>query len=458
MKQKQNITLIWSDKDTEVHFDNDLHVNAQDFIIPNMITEKTLFVPTVKIHNENLTVKNRLIQGDNLDVMQFLLTQGFEKSIDLIYIDPPYMSASNYHIKTIIESKGTKQTINRPAFEDTWNNETENYLNHIYSRLKVMYKLLKANGSIFVHLDWHISHYVKVLLDEIFTPDAFINEIVWCYSGGSGAVRHFQRKHDVILWYVKGVDYIFNPQYRPYTEGTVQRGLTRIKGDKYKLNEKGANLQDWWADINKILSPTARENLKFPTQKPISLIKRIIAAASNPGSLVADFYAGSATTAEVCEQTGRSWICCDSGQLAIETALSRLIKCNANPFSLEVINQPSSQNSLLEVEARTIKESDGEIDISINIKNYIPESLPENYKHNHPAALIHFWEIDLNHNGNNFYSNIQVFRKTRKLDDSLCLDIIVRIPARNKYAIAVRVHDLMGNITTSIVQMSTNLS
>jgi len=442
-----NIFLNWPEKETLLTDNKIAAETIKDLVYPLPQTEKTLFIPEITERRFRPEPVNRSFLGDNLEFMQQLMAQGYENSLDLIYIDPPYMSSSNYHAKTIIESSKGKRTVSRLAFTDVWNYDIKEYLTHIYPRLKIMYSLLKENGSIFVHLDWHISHYVKILLDEIFAPEAFINEIVWCYSGGSGAGRHFQRKHDVILWYAKGNEYIFNPQYRPYTEGTIQRGLTRVKGNKYHLNENGANLQDWWADINKILSPTARENLKFPTQKPLGLIKRIIAAASNPGSLVADFYAGSGTTAVICEELKRQWICCDSSPLAADTMLSRLIQNKSRPFSLEINNNQITQsNSFMIIEAVKTQTYDNEVDISINIKGFTPEQ--EGIVSNTPAAFINFWEVDLNYNGTNFCSDVQVLRKTKKYDDSLCLDIVVRIPARNEFVIAVRIHDLWGCIIT----------
>lgn len=252
--------------------------------------------------------ENQLIQGDNFDVLEHLLSEGYAGKIDLIYIDPPYLSESRYDSRVELDDGNSKVVMRRKVFDDTWGTGVSSYLNHIYPRLKLMRDLLSEKGSIFVHLDWHVSHYVKLVLDEIFSPARMVNEIIWCYGGGSGARRHFHRKHDVILWYAKGPDYIFNPQYRPYTEGTLERGLTRVKGGKYKLREEGAIMSDWWSDISKILSPTARENLKFPTQKPVALLRRIILTASCPGSLVADFYCGSGTLAEACEDNGRFWI------------------------------------------------------------------------------------------------------------------------------------------------------
>lgn len=453
MKAGDDIFLMWPGKEADFPIPKAAKDKTKDLIYPCILTERTLFTPEITERKVSPAPTNRCFLGDNLEFMQQLITEGYENALDLIYIDPPYMSSATYHAKTVIESKNNKQFISRLAFSDVWNNDIKNYLTHIFPRLQMMHRLLKENGSIFVHLDWHISHYVKILLDEIFSPEAFINEIVWCYSGGSGAGRHFQRKHDVILWYAKGPGYIFHSQYRPYSEGTKQRGLTRVKGDKYRLHEKGANLQDWWTDINKILSPTARENLKFPTQKPVDLIKRIIVSASDPGSLVADFYAGSGTTAAACTELDRQWICCDASPLAVNTTVCRLSQMKNQPFIMETDNDYITQSSAkVKIEAVKTQASDNKTDLSIQIKEFTP--LQENIASNSPAAFIHFWEVDLNHNGVNFCSDVQILRNSTKYDDSLCLDIMVRIPAREQLTIAVRIHDLWGNITTRKLEIS----
>ena len=442
----EKINLSWPGKESVLTGQKRTAEKLKQTVYPRPLTEKTLFTPEIEERKVEPADVNRSFLGDNLEVMEQLIGAGYENNIDLIYIDPPYMSSSNYHAKTLVEGRDYKKTISRLVFTDTWKDDINNYLTHIYPRLQMMYRLLKENGSIFVHLDWHISHYVKILLDEIFSPRSFINEIVWCYSGGSGAGKHFQRKHDVILWYVKGPDYIFHPRYRPYSEGTRQRGLTQVKGDKYQLNEKGANFQDWWSDINKILSPTARENLKFPTQKPIALSERIIAAASDPDSLVADFYSGSGTTAAACEKLGRSWICCDLSPLAIDTMSRRLIKSKSRPFSLEIDQgYIKPENAGIKIETTTTQSGEDTIDINIFIKEFVPRR--ENVPGDSPALFIHFWEVDLDHDGRDFHSDIQVLRNTAKYDDSLCLDINVRVPVREPLYIAVMVHDLWGDIT-----------
>ncbi len=450
MKPGERINLSWPGKGTVFADQKRVVEKMNHMVFPRPLTEKTLFVPEIERRKNELIQANRSFLADNLDVMQQLINEGYEKSLDLIYIDPPYMSSSNYHAKTVVEGKNFKKSLSHLVFTDVWNDDIKNYLNHIYPRLQMMQRLLKENGSIFVHLDWHISHYVKILLDEIFSSRAFINEIIWCYSGGSGKGRHFQRKHDVILWYANGTDYIFNPQYRPYSEGTKERGLTRVKGGKYKLNEKGAKLQDWWTDINKILSPTARENLKFPTQKPIDLVKRIINAASEPGSLVGDFYAGSGTTAAACEAMERFWICCDSSPVAIDTMSRRLIKSKGRPFSIEM-DPDHVKSAAAKIETVITQVREKTIDINIYIREFAPreKDLPSDSS----VVFIHFWEVDLDYNEKDFHSDIQVLRNTAKYDDSLCMDITVKVPARERLIMAVRIHDLWGDITTERLEI-----
>lgn len=292
---------------------------------------------------------NRLIYGDNLLVMQALLAGDPETGlpsmrgkIDLIYIDPPFDSKADYRTQIALPGSSIEQkptVIEQFAYSDTWKEGTVSYLKMMYPRLALMRELLKDTGSLIVHIDWHVAHYVKVLLDEIMGKNNFINEIIWCYGGGGAPRNYYPRKHDNLLWYAKGDKWTFNKQYRPYSEGTLQRGLTAVKGDKYKLSEEGAGLDDWWADkqVQKILSPTAYENLKFPTQKPEGLLNRIILGHSNEGDIVADFFAGSGTTAAVAEKLGRRWIISDIGKPAIMISRKRLIDQEAKPFLYQSI-------------------------------------------------------------------------------------------------------------------------
>lgn len=324
---------------------------------------------------------NQIFYGQDDAILNWLLHNHFQRSFDCIYIDPPYLSNATYYAHTqIITDQGTR-SVKKPVFQDSGYNNLADYLQHLHEICTMIKELLSEQGSLLVHLDYHSSHYVKVMLDQIFSPARFINEIVWCYGGGSGSRRHFHRKHDVILWYSRGADYIFNPQHRPYTQGTLERGLTRVKGDRYHLDERGALLQDWWTDIPKILSPTARDNWKFPTQKPVELLQRIIATATVEGSLAGDFYAGSGTTGEACEKLGRNWIMGDNNDYAIQTISHRLIRNHSQSFSTYA-SHPLPRN-----------EADAKLLIDRNEQRFMVKICDYALDSESGSGWIDFWEL-----------------------------------------------------------------
>lgn len=445
MGKKTSARLVWDYQEKENFTEQDIRVieHVHPFVLTN---NNPLFGDTpTPAHNSS---ENRLIHGDNLQIMNALLQQGYADRFDLIYIDPPYFSESQYLSSVEVGSGEKKITIKRSVFSDSHNQTLDDYLSQVYPRLKMIKSLLSHQGSLFVHLDWHASHYVKVLLDEIFTPQRFVNEIIWCYGGGSGSKSHFHRKHDTILWYSREKEYIFNPQYRPYSMGTLQRGLTRVKGEKYQLSSQGAIMQDWWTDINKILSPTAMENLKFPTQKPAALLERILAAASQPGSLIGDFYAGSCTTAEASEAMGRSWVCCDSSMLAIQTGMKRLIKADSAPFAVESIEAPVPQGQLM-LKKPMIKPYNNEgCLLTLGIDNFMPAG--ETGRDVSSIAfenLIDFWEIDLTDSPDSFCSTVQVIRKRNRFDEKIPVQVTLRLPYQDCYKLGVKVYDVLGGWT-----------
>ena len=290
---------------------------------------------------------NRLIYGDNLLAMAALLagdehTPSLRGMVDLIYIDPPFDSKADYRTKVNLPGVELEQkptVIEQFAYSDTWSDGTASYLAMITPRLILMRELLADTGSIYVHLDWHVGHYVKLVLDEVFGKTKFRNEVIWGYGGGGAPKDFYPKKHDTLFWYTKSDGWTFNKQYRPYSEGTLQRGLTAVKGDQYQLSDEGAGLDDWWTDskVQKILSPTAYENLKYATQKPMSLLERILNGHSNEGDLVADFNGGTGTTAAVAEKLGRRWITTDLGKPACMIMRKRLIDQDAKPFLYQAI-------------------------------------------------------------------------------------------------------------------------
>jgi len=280
--------------------------------------------------------QNLLLWGDNKDILATLLEQGFRGKIDLIYIDPPFMSGADYARK--VELRGIKESrtnlddadlIQQTMYFDMWKNDA--YLQFMYERLMLLKELLSETGSIYVHLDWHVGHYVKLLMDEIFGQENLVNEIIWCYTGPTKQINNFPRKHDVILFYVKNKDRkCFNADdvripYKALHHGGAYfgEGIDEILEKEYKT--KGKIPEDWWIDI----SPTDRmvkEQTGFATQKPEALLERIIKASSDPDDLVLDCFIGSGTTAVVAQKLGRRWIGCDINKGAIQLTSSRLQK------------------------------------------------------------------------------------------------------------------------------------
>lgn len=292
---------------------------------------------------------NRLIYGDNLLAMAALLAgdadaPSLRGEVDLIYIDPPFDSKADYRTRITLPGVELEQrptVIEQFAYSDTWSDGTASYLRMIVPRLVLMRELLADTGLLYSHVDWHISHYLKLVLDEIFGKEQFRNEIVWCYSGGATPKQDFPRKHDVIFRYAKSADWTYNPVYRPYAENTQQVGKvsTYNSGKRDSLDidlERGTPVTDWWTDI-KTVTGWAPEKLDYQTQKPPALLERIIQTSSEPGDIVADFFGGSGTTAAVAEKLGRRWITTDLGKPACMIMRKRLIDQEAGPFLYQAI-------------------------------------------------------------------------------------------------------------------------
>ena len=319
-----------------------LRLQTNEFVIPNR-DEASIFGN--RIENIDLEAQNRLIYGDNLLVMQALLANGYRGKIDLIYIDPPFDSKADYKTKIKLPHKQITQkptVIEQFAYADTWKDGTVSYLKMMYPRLVLMRELLSERGSIYVHIDWHVGHYVKILLDDIFGKENFRNEIVWVYTGPTPSPRDFRRKHDTIYRYVKTKNFIYNPQYKPYKGLHVTRKISHSSTKeatpevREELLKRGKEVEDWWDDIYTV-DRVRNEIVGYATQKPEKLLERIIKASSNKDSIVADFFVGSGTTAAVAEKLGRKWIVSDIGKPACLITRKRLIDNNAKPFLYQSI-------------------------------------------------------------------------------------------------------------------------
>jgi len=264
----------------------------------------------------SLFIENKIYCGDNLDVMREIV----DESIDLIYLDPPFFSNHNYEVIW-----GDSEEIR--SFSDRWAGGINHYLEWMVERLTEMHRILKPTGSIYLHCDWHASHYLKVEMDKIFGYNNFRNEIVWFYPSMSAAKKHFPRKHDVVLFYSKTEEYTFNGDdvREAYDEKTVKRYKTDVifpGGYKAEMNEKGRLPYDVW-QIPPIRNNSV-EKQGYPTQKPEALLERIIKASSNPGDTVLDPFCGCGTTLTVADRLGRRFIGIDISPKACNVMVDRL--------------------------------------------------------------------------------------------------------------------------------------
>jgi adenine-specific DNA-methyltransferase len=375
--------------------------------------------------------RNRLIWGDKKYVLPTLLDE-FPGQVDLVYIDPPFNVGSDFSFTAAIpdnpETDEVETTtfikepsiIEQKAYRDTWGRGLDSYLQWFYETVTIFYELLKEDGSIYVHLDWHVGHYAKAVMDEVFGENGFVNEIIWRRTAAHNDPGRYGNIHDVLFFYAKSPRYTWNQVYVPYSEDSIaasfsyaeapdktyirlKKGESPPKGYRrfqtvtlrsphprpnlryeykgYKphpngwscniqrmeqydregrlffpsskegalrlkmyLDESpGIPVQDLWVDIKK-LEASSIERLDYVTQKPESLLERIIKASSNENDLVLDCFCGSGTTAAVAEKLNRRWITCDLGRFAIHTARKRLLSIeNVRPFIVQNLGKYERQ-------------------------------------------------------------------------------------------------------------------
>lgn len=389
-------------------------LQTNELVIPSKDSNyKDLLKGIDKKENKEDEWKNRLVYGDNLLLMQALLAGDPENGlpsmrgkIDLIYIDPPFDSKADYTIEIEIPGQSLEQkptVIEQFAYADTWSGNlggeevkgTLAYLKYMYPRLVLMRELLSEKGSIYVHLDWHIGHYMKILLDDIFSKDNFVNEIIWQRTGAQNNPGQFGTNYDQIYLYQKTINRIWNDQYEEYDQEHLDTYFKKDKDGKlFRLNNPtgqgwqdherdfgtglmkppsgrhwsisqdqiniwkkegrivftksgypfikkyadelpGKVLQAIWTDC--IPPRKSSELVGYNTQKPVKLLERILSSSSDKESIIADFFGGSGTTASVAEKLGRKWIISDIGKPACMVMRKRFIDQDAKPFLYESI-------------------------------------------------------------------------------------------------------------------------
>lgn len=314
--------------------------------------------------------RNRLIWGDKKYVLPSLLPE-FAGKVALIYIDPPFDTGANFsYMATVPDDPNTPgdqsatftkepSVIEQKAYRDTWGKGLDSYLKWFYETVVLLRELLADNGSIYVHLDWHVGHYAKAILDEVFGISNFRNEVIWYYPDylQGNVTRGFPRKNDFIFIYSKSDGFVFNRVKEPlgktvkrnkvfWNKQTQKLDIVRDEHGKIVYQDYDEKFCDsvWQIGQTAVTREHSEEFLSYPTQKPIELLRRVVEASSNEGDLVLDCFCGSGTTAAVAEKLGRRWITCDLGRFAIHTARKRLLGiANVTPFVVQNLGKYERQ-------------------------------------------------------------------------------------------------------------------
>jgi site-specific DNA-methyltransferase (adenine-specific) len=329
-----------------------------------------------------------LYQGDNLHVLRETVPDG---KVDLVYLDPPF-ATNRLHSFTFRDSQGDEIEARAVAFSDKWewnaqakaaykrltsrygeelhaalaglrtaltSNSMMAYLVSVTERLCEIHRSLCQTGSLYLHCDRRTAHFFRIICDSLFGESNFRNEIIWHYTGGGRAKRYFSRKHDVILFYTKSDNYTFNLDAirEPYkkSSGYARSGIISATGKKYFPHPDGTPVDDVWGIP--MLNPMSKERTGYPTQKPLALMERIIAASSNESGTVLDPYCGSGTTLIAAQKLGRSWIGIDSSELAVTNARHRFEQ-EFPDVDFEVIGQTLDLKRAIELLKETEIEKD----------------------------------------------------------------------------------------------------
>lgn len=370
-EEKREVELVWNGKTNEV----------TDVVLPFQVIEQIdepraeqdtkLQMGLFDLDERGRQIKgwtNKLIWGDNKLILSSIkngpIREELEKEggIKLIYIDPPFDVGADF--TTDIEIGGETlikepSVLEQLAYRDTWGKGADSWIAMIYERLQLMRDLLTKDGSIYVHCDWRVVGYLRLIMDEVFGKQLFKNEIIWHYDIGTSPKKDFKRKHDTILRYVKNDGYIFNeltipPQNIERYNKTDEKGRRyMVRGDTGKIvyADEGQIEDDVWTfyKTNKLRNLNSmsdeRREINYPTQKPEYLLQRIVEASSNQNDIIMDTFCGSGTILAVAEKLGRKWIGADIGKFAIHTSRKRLInvqrelkKESKNYRAFEILN------------------------------------------------------------------------------------------------------------------------
>ena len=392
--------------------------------------------------------ENCLCHGDNKVFMKTLLDEyDMKGKINMIYIDPPFFSKSDYDAVL----KAGDVNIRHLAYADKWEKGLSQYLRMFSVRLMMMKELLADDGLIWLHLDWHVVHYVKILMDEIFGEKNFVNEIIWNYKSGGTSKKHFARKHDTILVYSKTSKYRFFPlkeksynrQFKPY----------RFKGVKEYKDDIGwytmVNMKDVW-NID-MVGRTSAERTGYATQKPEQLLERILQSCTEEGDICADFFCGSGTLPAVAGKMKRHFIACDMSKLAVESTVSRLA-ADETSFSVIDFNQeeksqfdvdvkcsheeiPGSLKKLLTVRLNGVKSKGMVRQVEKKSKGTVKQILKDD-----SLQMVSGWSIDYSYNGKVHRPEVIFSRNGGDLET------VHQKIVNGERKISIKVVDIFGNV------------
>jgi DNA modification methylase len=329
-----------------------------------------------------LLALDHLVLADNLDLLKVM----HDRSIDLVYIDPPFGTGKR---------RLGPDTKDAPACYDDSVDDPAEFVRTLEPRLLHLWRILSDNGNLVIHLDPRTIHHVRLWCDSNFGRQHLENEIIWHYTGGGRSKKRFSRKHDVLLWYSKSPDRVFNIDAvrEPYarTSGYFKSGIVSRKGKKYGPHPDGTPVDDVW-DIP-IVNPLSRERAAYPTQKPLKLIERVVSALSSPGDLVCDIYGGSGTTAIASRILGRRFICCDKNPDAIGVTLERMTSLELILENVAILSSGfyllpfTSLENAQSVSERFLKQA-------LGLENQKPEIImPSWRKSAAPPVSLRRWDI-----------------------------------------------------------------
>jgi len=414
------------------------------------------------IKNTGKNITGHFIKGDAATELM-ILQDHWQGKLQMIYLDPPFFTGNAFYFKQRIGEKGwegdTKYIITHQAYSDQWIDRAS-FVNMLRQVLTLSHKLLKPEGSLFLHLDYRFSPHARLLMDEIFGEENFLNEIIWAYRTGGRAKRHFSRKHDTILFYRKSNQHFFDPEAVGKPRGPLKRNNMKRQKDKdgrifwsirsggkeYRYYEDSIIIpSDVWDDISH-LQQKDPERTGYDTQKPESLLERMILSTTRQGDWVGDFFAGSGTTLAVAQKNGRKWLAVDKSVFSMYVSRKRLLQLISEGFfvfsdsSLKITNSSDSSNVLY-----TVSFSDKNT-IKVKLVDYSCKQIP--CLSNNFLDYVDFWSVGYI-NSDRYFVQDYTFRTHTNpfIKQELAIPII-----EVKSEIAVHIVDIYGKQSLIIIR------